>query len=41
MMVKILDSGVQAEKRLRSFSPLESKSLSLLTPWWDGDTDSD
>ena len=32
MMVKILDSGVQAEKRLRLFPPLESKLLSLLTP---------
>ena len=37
-MVKILDSGMQAEKRLRPFPPLESKLLeskllSLLTPW--------
>ena len=31
MMMKILDSGVQAEKRLRPFPPLESKLLSLLT----------
>ena len=31
-MVKILDSGVQAEKRLCPFPPLESKLLSLLTP---------
>ena len=35
MMMKILDSGVQAEKRLRPFPPLESKLLSLLTTWWD------
>ena len=31
MMVEILDPGVQAEKRLRPFPPLESKLLSLLT----------
>ena len=31
MMVKILDSGVQAEKCLRPFPLLESKLLSLLT----------
>jgi len=37
MMVKIIDSGVQTEKRLRPFPPLESKLLSLLTPWWDGE----
>ena len=30
--MKSLDSGVQAEKRLRPFPPLESKLLSLLTP---------
>ena len=36
MMAKIHGSGVQAEKFLRPFSPLESKLLSLLTPWWDG-----
>ena len=30
-MVKVLDSGVQAEKRLRPFPPLESKLLSFLT----------
>ena len=30
-MVKILDSSMQAEKRLRPFPPLESKLLSLLT----------
>lgn len=31
MMVKILDSRVQAEQRLRPFPLLESKLLSLLT----------
>ena len=35
--MKVLDSGMQAEKRLRLFPPLESKLLSLLTPWWDGE----
>ena len=30
--MKVLDSGMQAEKRLRLFPPLESKLLSLLTP---------
>ena len=30
-MMKVLDSGVQAEKRLRSFPPLESKLLLFLT----------
>jgi len=31
-MVKVFDPGLQVQKRLRSFPPLESKLLSLLTP---------
>ena len=32
MRVDVLDSGVQVEKRLCPFPPLESKLLSLMTP---------
>ena len=32
IVVEIGHSGVQVEKRLRSFPPLESELLSLLTP---------